>query len=160
MENLTSMTAFVLEQRETSTHETKQHEWYFKEVVKLDKIRNYANFLKQPLELGMFVPCDEDGNVVEKPEENDLNGSFLKMQINYNKEVKWEFAKERCLFEGFELIIKPNGNRYIQKNETIIFYNTENDNGVWRVNRKFISIEDLVKYNLKLTPTAQKQLGL
>ena len=37
---LKSMIDFVLEQKEAPTHETEQHDWYFKEVVKLDKIRN------------------------------------------------------------------------------------------------------------------------
>ena len=34
---------------------------------------NYANFLKQPLTLEMFIPCDENGDVLEKePNEDEL----------------------------------------------------------------------------------------
>ena len=32
-----------------------------------NKSKNYANFLKQPLTLGMFFPTDENGNVLHKP---------------------------------------------------------------------------------------------
>lgn len=60
MEKLVSMTDFVLEQMEN---------------VMLDgtgsvcaRIGNYANFLKQPLKLEMFVPCDDEGNVFDKPD--------------------------------------------------------------------------------------------
>jgi len=146
--NLISMTDFVLEY--SNTHKATKMEFH-------SLARNYAKFLKQLLELWMFVPCDDEGNIIES--------KFYPASMSFAVEAeayfsKYQQAKERCLFEGFELIIKPNGNRYIQKNETIIFYNTENDNGVWRVNRKFISIEDLVPFKLLLTPTAQKQLGL
>jgi|688.fasta_scaffold717292_3 hypothetical protein len=78
MENLISMTDFVLEQRK---------------IFKTDNIRrfwaceNYAKFLKQPLELWMFVPCDSEDNVLEEP-------------ISHQLET-YEKAKERCLFHGY-----------------------------------------------------------
>ena len=28
---------------------------------------NYAKFLKQPLKLEMFVPCDDEGNILKAP---------------------------------------------------------------------------------------------
>ena len=31
-----------------------------------NNIGNYANFLKQPLKMWMFVPCDLDDNVIEE----------------------------------------------------------------------------------------------
>jgi hypothetical protein len=64
---LISMTDFVLEQNN------------FK-VFRNQQILNYANFLKQPLELWMFVPCDENGDVLEEPK------------------TKWKSNEERCLF--------------------------------------------------------------
>jgi len=51
--------------------------------------KQYADFLKQPLELWMFVPCDEDGDVLEE---------IKPYQDNY---FKYQKAKERCLFEVF-----------------------------------------------------------
>lgn len=44
--------------------------WQFHDswiLQKLNTIERYAKFLKQPIELWMFVPCDEDGNVLEEP---------------------------------------------------------------------------------------------
>jgi len=122
---------------------------------------NYAKFLKQPLELGMFVPCDEDGNVVEKPEETDLNGSFLKMQINYDKEVKWEIAKERCLFEGFsDSIGLPQYRHYISDGMQAVFYVIKNGSTYSKI-LGMKTIEDLTnKTPIQLSQTAIKQLGL
>jgi len=94
MENLISMTDFVLSKKYTATG----HE-------------NYANFLKQPLELWMFIPCDEDGNVLEEPDiedyvieehtelngspkEYDLDGYELCLQYFIQAKIKLEEEKE------------------------------------------------------------------
>lgn len=55
--------------------------------------RNYANFLKQPLTLGMFVPCDEEGNPLRP-----VGAPFMKYEVE-----AYQQAKERVLFEGFKL---------------------------------------------------------
>jgi hypothetical protein len=80
MKKLISMTDFVLEKNKA---EEVTRESYI-------ECRNYANFLKQPLTLGMFVPCDENGNVLEekKPFQDDYH--------------KFQQAKERVIFEGFD----------------------------------------------------------
>ena len=64
---LISMTDFVLGIEQNSYTKTEKYniiEWQSK-CESFDKIIKYANFLKQPLKLGMFVPCDENGNVLE-----------------------------------------------------------------------------------------------
>jgi len=61
MKNLISMTDFVLEQE----REFDRARVGFNEFT--NNVCNYAKFLKQPLELWMFVHCDEDGNVLIKP---------------------------------------------------------------------------------------------
>jgi hypothetical protein len=99
--------------------------------------KKYANFLKQPLELWMFVPCDDDGNVLEE---------IKPYQDNY---FKYQQAKERCLFDGFEF--------EKQKDYYII---TLNGNGLWVSWNKSKKIENLIEFNLQLTPTALKQIGL
>ena len=61
-----------------------------------DKVNNYANFLKQPLTLSMFVPCDDDGNVLSNPKDSTLQ---------YQKRIdKYQQAKERVIFEGYKVI--------------------------------------------------------
>lgn len=122
MEKLISMTDFVLEQTELL---------YEKNQSKLiHNIVNYAIFLKQPLKLEMFVPCDEDGNV--------LNQKLCDFS-------KYEKAKEKVLFEGCSSMQQG-------ENTIVIFNHT----GIWYAwtNR---TIEYLVKYNLTLTPNATKQ---
>jgi hypothetical protein len=79
MKNLISMTDFVLEKQIAR----------IKPILKLCYIESYANFLKQPLEKWMFVPCDEDGNVLE-----DCGLIPCYELDQYRK------AKERCLFES------------------------------------------------------------
>jgi len=121
-----------------------------------DKVNNYANFLKQPLELWMFVPCDEDGNVIP-----DKENHFTRKELDY-----WEQAKERCLFEGFEKVFEDdfktvycNSQLHICFGSKNIYLGRQKDNRIY--NKEILmTIEDLVKYNLQLTATAQKQLGL
>lgn len=95
---LISMTDFVLEQTEL-LYESNPHKL-------IHKIVNYAQFLKQPLTLGMFVPCDENGNVLEEPKKDYhfmyANGQeFYPHQIDeYN--LLLSKAKEKILFKGFD----------------------------------------------------------
>lgn len=132
MKNLIGMVDFVLNQGETSTFDTDQGDWYFKEQSKLDKIRSYANFLKQPLALWMFVPCKlVDGVWVVLEEKKPFQDNYFEFQQ----------AKERCLFEGFG----------VRKGNWL-------SNGNIDIDEEFcqgLSIESLVKYNLELTQKAQ-----
>ena len=73
----------------------------------LSWIYNYATFIKQPLKLEMFVPCDEDGNVWEYPPTKEewewaQKDSADAEQSFKQKEYYYEKAKEKVLFEGFE----------------------------------------------------------
>ena len=145
MKNLIGMTDFALEQGNPSNTDSQF----------ADKVMAYANFLKQPLELWMFVPCDEDGNVLDS--EPCSLGMFEKGNPYYDVYLKdkneYQQAKERCLFEGFK-----DGAWGLY---ATIEYNAEGE--CLEVDNHFCrnkTIEDLVKYNLKLTPTAQKQIGL
>ena len=72
----------------------------------LELIFNYAKFLKQPLKLEMFVPCDDEGNVLEEPDRNNqycIGTSEENSMIYYNHLGKYEDAKEKVLFEGYKL---------------------------------------------------------
>lgn len=132
-----------------------------------EKHLNYVSFLKQPLTLGMFVPCDLDGNVLEEPNhldyktKNSWNELVFKSDFscnNYHQAYdEYQEAKDRVLFVGFNL-------KYSDK-----FVTTVSNEKLWfnfKITNVFVNdrvvciIEDLVKYNLELTPTAQKQIGL
>jgi hypothetical protein len=68
----------------------------------LSKIENYSKFLKQPLTLGMFVPCDLYGNVVE--EKSIFNTTDEDYIFDSESFDKYKQAKERVLFYGFKEI--------------------------------------------------------
>ena len=150
---LISMADFVLEQVKNAKYE----EFHQVNETFVNKVINYAQFLKQPLELWMFVPCDEDGNVLEHPKNYHKNIVIdeLKRIDNYNNLIKeYEQAKERCLFEGFEWKVDESF--------------AEEVNGIFdKKTNRFIcaldigmTIEDLVCIKSELTPTAIKQLEI
>ena len=48
----------------------------------------YAKFLRQLLELWMFVPCDKDGNVLEEPVFSPLKMSDTNVSNTHSNKVK------------------------------------------------------------------------
>lgn len=141
-----------------------------------DAISGYANFLIQPLTLGMFVPAKLidgvwvvlEGTYSKQPDRNDyfndLGGNLELYQHNMRLWREYQESKERCLFEGFELEYK---NTVVNDDIQILFYKSKLielveifDGQMPDSKGKISTIEDLVKYNLELTPTAQKQIGL
>jgi len=131
---LISMIDFVLEQDK----EFKPTRTYRKLIL------NYANFLKQPLELWMFVPCNDNGNVLEEPFEDNL----------YDIQ-EYQQAKERCLFANFRMSGK------ILWIEESLFMISENYNRSFKNygNIEMILNKYLIK-DIELTKTAEKLIGL
>ena len=83
---LIPMTDFVLEQLNEQNSRIKPMREVFNSLEK------YANFLKQPLKLEMFVPYDEDGNVLEY-------FPIHRFADNPEKYRRYKKAKENVLFE-------------------------------------------------------------
>lgn len=110
----------------------------------------YANFLKQPLQKWMFVPCGEDEEVLDAFVHH-VDGGFSR---------EYQQAKERCLFEGFEVSenkdTKPTDVKSITNKLIHVFW--YNNINLWCLSNGLKTIEDLIKYNLTLTATAQQQL--
>ncbi len=118
------------------------------------QVIKYARFLKQPLTLGMFVPCDEDGNVLEDPESTMKQGNG---NVYYNAEPEdfeeYEKAEQRCLFKGFEYVSKWYQTHLIARNKIT-------GNGQFQLDN-FKTIEDVIGvFEIELTPTALKQIGI
>ena len=87
-----------------------------------ERVRNnFDNFLKQALKLEMFVPCDEDGEILDEP--RDYEQRLPNMMTEYNDEIyRYKQAKEKVLFEGFEVV------RFIEKeNPCYVVSNKENE---------------------------------
>ena len=134
---LISMTDFVLNSYEHFKSPTLFEETVFK----------YATFLKQPLKLGMFVPCDEKGNVLE-----DITGQGM---IPYYVEKVHSFltAKQKVLFKEFSIEEQESNNFSIRDENNIlnVMWKFENEN--WTPAKGIKTIEDLVFFNLELSDT-------
>ena len=102
---------------------------------------NYDALLKQPLKLGFFVPCDENGNVL------DPSDAFRSCE----KGFVYSKAKERVLFKGFEHYLFREANN-VKHNKSRKCFSFPNYNGV--------IIEDLISLEVELTESAIKQIGL
>ena len=113
---------------------------------------NYDALLKQPLKLRFFVPCDENGNVLDP---SDVFKSCEKGFL-YGK------AKERVLFKYFKVVEYSDNTIEIVSdtapNFIIPFKKLSNKDWEQRYNH----IEDLLKsiIEIQLTETAIKQIGL
>lgn len=134
MKNLISMTDFVISKYDrimnTPYNDGELTSYHAREWCK------YANFLKRPLELWMFIPCDLDGNVLEEPKISC--GSCGKCTCSEYYQIKYQEAKERCLFEFEDSCLAKV---YLDE-----FFNIEQlANGI---------------RNIELTPTALKQIKL
>lgn len=98
-------------------------------------ILKYQVFLKHPLELGFFVPCDANGNYME---DISNEGSFA--AAVYNE------SKSKILFEGFEW----NKQGYAASKE----FNIDEEMCV----SLHESIESISKHPIPLTEQALKQI--
>ena len=147
---LKSMVDFVLQQDIT-------------DIKQRNSIVNYAKFLKQTLNLGMFVPCDENGNpIILDTEHKECPISWSIDEIE-----KYKQAKEKVLFEGFDLNQKDLSkleNIFCLTKEyfQITFFTKEKgcfiDNLKTNKTYEIKTIEDLIEYDLQLTENAIKQI--
>ncbi len=100
---------------------------------------SYGILLGKKPELWMFVPCDEEGNVLEKPKLmcDESGKEFIEKALNKkdaqtvrDRSIQYQQALSRVIFEGFEVvyvdgnyaIIKSEEFRFIWKNGSIHYY--------------------------------------
>lgn len=109
-------------------------------------VTDYAEFLKQPLKLGMFIPCDEQGNVLEEPIETI--GGVEKYAEQYQQ------AKDKVLF-------KDIGEFEIFEDEPVVWFKKY---ALWKTPNKWFfqknaikvkTIEDLVNLDIELIKSPQ-----
>lgn len=116
------------------------------------KLRDsFDNFLDKSLEVGMFVPVDKHGVILEDLKYccDGKHCGCMGMPVNVcsHKQIdEYYVAKERVLFKGFYVeynaIISPGGG-YLDDSKF-----------------KYLNIESLVSADLILTDNALKQIGL
>ena len=71
-------------------------------ITLMEFICQYTDFITQPPTKGMFIPCDEEGNVLEEPKRIDYIGKemeFTKDELVKRDSLLFQQAKERVLFE-------------------------------------------------------------
>ena len=117
-----------------------------------EQIVNYAKFIDTPLKLENFIVCDEEGDILEEPTNYEMR--LLNMMTEYNDEVyTYNQAKEKVLFEGIEFRTNGGVNFLTIKEDTFAFHD-------FNIKFKNLTVEFLVQYNLQLTESAIKQIGL
>ena len=146
---LIPMTDFVLEQLNEQNSRTKPMREVFNSLEK------YAKFLKQPLKLEMFVPCDEEGNVLEEPKIEEEYVDEHTTQIFAQYQYDLDKAKEKVLFEGFKIYdYKLNIFFYLGRLKTLSYDKKRKD----FITIGFLpeTVEDLINVSsqIKLSQTA------
>lgn len=155
------MTDFVLEQAKYPIHRTD---------VAFNCIQ-YAKFLKEPLTIGMFVPVDNNGVVLEPLKfcctGSDCGCMGMPVNVSCQEEIdEYYDAVDRVLFKGFQS--KPAANEVFNNPlkltiylETFQFMNVH-EKGLGGGNLIDNTIEALAHADLgiELTPSALKQIGL
>lgn len=154
---LISMVDFVLEES-TNKYVAKNFSGFTdianNKKLSYENILRYAKFLKQHLELWMFVPCDEKGNVLE--EKSIFNTTDEDYIFDSEAFDNYKKAKERVLFEGFEF---QDANEdypmpFVYLKDDITLYPETFD--------ERDKVEDLVYYSdfIKLSKTSTDIIGL
>lgn len=122
--------------------------------------RKRVEFGKQPLAIWQFVPCKlVDGVWI-------VLESYYKDGLEYFDGIypeQLKQAKSRCIFEGFEITYTDVFVKTISKGRerNCFKINFKSKNVFIHRDRIVVdTIEDLVKYNLELTASAIKELGL
>jgi hypothetical protein len=88
---------YVIEQYNTSQDNSIDR------LANFSRCFRYAKLTNRPPKLGDFIPCDEDGNVLEEPKNfeqwtrKELNVSYY---IDSNNYVQYQAAKDRVIFKG------------------------------------------------------------
>jgi len=140
-------------------------DWY-------EKVRNNLdNFFVESITLGMFIPVDEDNNVLEEPKPIYSFSSFDDCEdLDYNETEceTYKKAKENVIFDGFE-VYKDN------KKEVVLCFKSngfdceltyEKSNKLFRLSFSpyyqdhLLTVEELIFLDLTLTNNQIKKLGL
>jgi len=145
---LVSMIDFVLNKEQARTEDEYFKEGFYSDCNAriLSQIFNYATFLNQHLNLGMFVPAIEvDGKweVLEMPTPNISDSGNWNFQARENQ---YQQAKDRVLFEGFEY----SHNNVITLPNKVEFIDLDDE---W-------TIEELTEFAPTLTAKGQQLSGL
>lgn len=118
------------------------------EAIKYDMVKDYTKFLIKTLEIGFFVPTDNEGNVLEDCECVSDNGCCVKRN-------EYQQAKSKILFEGFEIDEVLN----VNYKELVYVFFYDKGSRKWNTSKGIINLESLSIYgDIPLTEQALKQI--
>jgi hypothetical protein len=170
MENLIRSTDYTIQQFELLfTNEISRNSF-------IDGVISYSRFLKKPIEKNMFVPCDENNNVLEEPTSCDKScspidfceGGKCDVEGCYTEMRKYEEAKERVLFDGWDFYknslsgAETGVRNEVVFNDNVIYFYEDRPamfvNADYTFRTPIYTIEDLFKtgLDLKLTDKLKK----
>lgn len=146
IKTLTSAEDFVLHHCMPQTQEEAESESILAENF-YRTVPNYAQLLKRKPELWMFVQCDDKGMPMDENASNKTHG------LEYVKQ--YHTAKQRCLFDGFEVVKTVGEFTELMHKEAGLFVFDSVSNVL---SRQGIAdtISDLIRYQLPLTESALK----
>ena len=108
----------------------------------LNRLNSYTNLITQPINLGQFIACDLDGNVLEKPQEPEHPYNDKKCDVWFQYEIclnRYQEAQERVLFKRFSSS-QHKGLVKFKQNGSYTFLDI----------KKFDTLEDLTHLKLEL----------
>lgn len=107
---------------------------------KFNKVVGYANFLKQPLQLGFFIPCDKDGKPLSEPYLIEGNEQYYGAEMD-----EYQQACDRVLFEGFEYKMYESGYFSIYSKRLGVIYTSRDNKFSYKTIDDLSGKVDLVK---------------
>lgn len=115
----------------------------------------HDDFLELPPHPSQFVAMDDYGNVLERQKEH------LEDRSKYYEELEiYQQAQSKVLFEGF--YVENDKEHYKITNGNVCVFYKKPDKKKYKLNSylEAETISDLIPYNLTLTATAQKIIGV
>ncbi|KPH14391.1 hypothetical protein [Chryseobacterium sp. ERMR1:04] len=137
----------------------------YADLQTLSLMNNYANFLKQPLTLGMFIPVDANGNVLKEPKNYSVwktlkhNDGEKNDGVGFEENRIYQIAERNCYFEGFDIVY--NGYSIVR---IVASYNNSIELSFNKSDLKCSTFTDIESFTvldeIYLTPTALKTIGI
>lgn len=155
--HLKSMTNYVISQWDKDI----SREDFAQSMIK------YATFLEEPLTLGMFLPTDNDGNVLKqyiKTKDEEIHDQLKNCRIITKEEVLYINAKRNVIFEGFEYKkeLRNSGGNYthfLNNNGLEIYLQWGGFYISGKNENKITSIGDIAKYNININQNIINQFN-
>ena len=130
------------------------------------KILMHHTLITQDLEMWMVLPCDQDGNLIEKPLRKNLfigdvpedhEGPVYcdEDEFDYFTD-QYEQAKARCLFEGF--VPGFIGNEYIVADHEQYQFGFHADTGKYKGSQR-VTVENLAYLEIDMTEAGIEAIG-